>query len=150
MNQPEAKVLATSGNFATVSVEAAVACARCAAGRGCGAGLLQQGRARQLRVQIAEGLFIAPGDKVTLELAPDHLLRAALLAYGLPLLAMVLAVAAASRLAGSGNDPLVILSGVVGLFGGMLAGRTVLRRGDCLRHMTPVAARRVAASAADT
>lgn len=145
MNTPEGRVVEASGEFATVRVEAAIACARCAAGRGCGAGLLQKGRARTVKARIPADLYLEPGDLVRLELAPDHLLRAAWLAYGLPLLGAILAVGAASRFAGTGSELPVIACGLFGLVVGLMAGRRILQREGCLQHMTPVAAQRVPA-----
>jgi sigma-E factor negative regulatory protein RseC len=145
MNAPEARVVTTGSNFATVAVEPASACARCAAGRGCGAGLLQKGRTRLIRVRVADGLDLAPGDCVRLELKPLHLLRAAWLAYGLPLLAMVMSVAAATAMAGPVSDIGVMAFGAAGLAAGLIAGRRILRREGCLQHLTPVASERTSA-----
>jgi sigma-E factor negative regulatory protein RseC len=142
MNAPEARVVTTGSTFATVAVEAA-ACARCAAGRGCGAGLLQRGRTRLIQVRVADGLYLEPGDCVRLELEPLHLLRAAWLAYGLPLLAMVLSVAAATAMADQTSDLGVVAFGAVGLAAGLIAGRRILRRDGCLQHLTPVVSDRI-------
>jgi sigma-E factor negative regulatory protein RseC len=139
MNTPEAKVVAAGIHSATVSVEVAAACPRCAAGRGCGAGLLQKGRARLIEVKLAEGLRLETGDRVRLELAPEHLLRAAWLAYGLPLLAMVLATGAATKIADAGNDLTAVAFGALGLIIGVLSGRRILARDECLRHLVPTA-----------
>src|SRR5690606_15793996 len=103
---PEGTVVTASGTFATVRVEASLACARCAAGRGCGAGLLQKGRTRTFEARVPADLHLEPGDIVRLELKPDHLLQAASLAYGLPLLGIMLGVGAASGLADADNEPL--------------------------------------------
>ena len=137
--------MATGGGFATVRVEASTACARCAAGRGCGAGLLQRGRTRTVAARVPRDLHLEPGDVVELRLEPDHLLQAAWLAYGLPLLCSVLAVAAASAVTNADTEWVVILCGFAGLVAGLIVGRRILRTGGCLRDMTPVAARRVAA-----
>src|SRR5690606_22644192 len=119
---------------------AAVACARCAAGRGCGAGLLQKGRTRIFEASVPRGLHFEPGDLVRLELGPEHLLQAAWFAYGLPLLGIILAVGAASFIADARNESLVVAGGVLGLLAGLLASRRILRKEKCLRNMTPVAA----------
>jgi len=145
MNAPEARVITAGSNVATVAVEAAAACARCAAGRGCGAGLLQKGRTRLVRVRVADGLELEPGDTVRLELMPLHLLRATWLAYGLPLLALVLSVAAATAIAGVVSDIGVMAFGAAGLAGGLVAGRRILRRSDCLQYLTPVASEKISA-----
>jgi sigma-E factor negative regulatory protein RseC len=143
MNAPEARVVATGSTFATVSVDAAVACARCAAGRGCGAGLLQQGRTRLIRVRVADGVDLEPGDRVRLELEPLHLLRAAWLAYGLPLLAMVVSVAVATVMAEQLSDAATMAFAAVGLAAGLIAGRRILRRDSCLQHLTPMVSERI-------
>jgi sigma-E factor negative regulatory protein RseC len=143
MNAPEARVVTTDSNFATVSVEAAAACARCAAGRGCGAGLLQQGRTRLIRVRVADGLDLEPGDSVRLELKPLHLLRAAWLAYGLPLVAMLLSVAVATAVAEQVGDPATMAFAAVGLAAGLFAGRRILRRDNCLQHLRPMVSERI-------
>ena len=129
-------------------VEGAFACARCAAGRGCGAGLLQKGRTRTFNARVPADLRLQPGDIVRLELKPDHLLQAASLAYGLPLLGIVLAVGAASGIADANNEPLVIACGLLGLVAGLVAGRRILRKEGCLQNMTPVALRHLPASTA--
>jgi sigma-E factor negative regulatory protein RseC len=143
MNAPEARVVTAGSTFATVSVDAAVACARCAAGRGCGAGLLQQGRTRLIRVRVADGVDLEPGDRVRLELEPLHLLRAAWLAYGLPLFAMVLSVAAATVMAEQASDPATMAFAAAGLAAGLIAGRGILRRDSCLQHLTPMVSERI-------
>ena len=146
MNAPEARVVTTDTSSATVSVEAQTVCARCAAGRGCGAGLLYQGRTRLFDVRVARGLHLQPGDCVRLELAPLHLLRAAWLAYGLPLVALVLSVALATVAAERAGDAGMVAAGAAGLAAGLIAGRRLLRKDSCLRHLTPVATERVGPS----
>jgi len=73
------------------------------------------------------------------------LLRATWLAYGLPLLALVLSVAAATAIAGVVSDIGVMAFGAAGLAGGLVAGRRILRRSDCLQYLTPVASEKISA-----
>ena len=74
------------GARAIVDVQAGAVCARCAAGRGCGAGVFGSRRgARRLDVAIDDRLELAVGDTVGVELAPGNVLVAALVVYGLPL-----------------------------------------------------------------
>lgn len=148
MDAPQGKVIAVNEDSATVAVEGAVACARCAAGRGCGAGLLQKGRTRLVEVKVAEGLMLAVDDLVRLELAPAHLLKAAWLAYGLPLTAMVVAVAVGARLAREAGDATIVLIAVAGLVSGLVLGRRALARNGCLQHMVPTAVQRMNAAPA--
>jgi sigma-E factor negative regulatory protein RseC len=149
MNVPEGKVVLVGRGFATVSVNATAACARCAAGRGCGAGLLQKRRKRLIRVNVAPGLALKVGDPVRLELAPRHLMRAAWLAYGLPLATMLIAVGAASALVDSGNELVAVLFGAGGLFTGTWTGRRILAKDDCLSRIMPTACERIASRTPD-
>jgi sigma-E factor negative regulatory protein RseC len=144
MNAPSARVITTGPKVATVAVDVA-ACARCAAGRGCGAGLLQRGRTRLLRVRVADGLRLEPGDCVRLELAPRDLLRAAWLVYGLPLLSLVLFVAAATTMAELAGDAGVTAIGAAGLAAGLIASRRILRKDGCLQDLTPTVYERITA-----
>ncbi|MEX2496973.1 MAG: SoxR reducing system RseC family protein [Woeseia sp.] len=143
MNIPEGKVVAVGPNSATVSVEAAVACKRCAAGRGCGAGLLQKSRTRLIEVKMVPGVLLEVGDTVRLELPPADLLRAAWLAYGLPLVAMVMAVTAGAAFTAAAGDLPLVAFAALGLTGGVVLGRRVLRKSGCLGQMIPTAAERL-------
>lgn len=133
---------------AVVAVEAAV-CSRCAAGRGCGAGVFSTAAgSRQVQARIAAGVQVAEGDRVELTLAPDRLLDAAWVAYGIPLAGALAGASLAWYLQFSdSNAALAVLAGV--LAGGMLAGRR-LTRDKCLQHYVPIIERRLAATAART
>ena len=75
-------------------------------------------------------------------------MQAAWIAYGLPLLGIILAVGAASVIADAGDESLVIVCGLLGLLAGLMAGRRILRKEECLHNMTPVAAHPVQAPTA--
>jgi positive regulator of sigma E activity len=96
-----------------------------------------------MQVRVADGLELNAGDQVHLDLPPDGLLRAAWLAYGLPLSTMVVAVAVATAIVDIANDSAFVVSGVVGLAAGVLAGRRKLAGDRCLRRLTPVVCERV-------
>jgi sigma-E factor negative regulatory protein RseC len=133
-------VVATGPGQATVSVEAAVACERCATGRGCGAALPGRRRRRQLQVNVPDGLDLQPGDMVRLGVQPGTLLRAAWLAYGLPLSAMVAAVAAGS--ASVESEAGAVALAAMGLAIGAAAARRQLRGERGMRRFVPVALER--------
>ena len=82
------------GTRVVVEVDAAEACPRCAAGKGCGAALFASS-GRRVEVSVPENLSLAAGDIVEISLAPDNLLRASLIVYGLPLMGAVVAVSVA-------------------------------------------------------
>ncbi|HNP65670.1 MAG TPA: SoxR reducing system RseC family protein, partial [Woeseiaceae bacterium] len=89
MQSPHGRIISIDSDHAekvVVEVEAAVACRRCAQGKGCGAGLIGgPSQLRQVSALLVEGLKVQRGDSVSLELAPGNLLRAASIVYGLPL-----------------------------------------------------------------
>lgn len=123
---------------ATVAVERTAACPRCAAGKGCGAGLLSGStRSALLDVPLAPNSSFREGDEVRLTLEPAHLLRATLLVYGLPLAGMVLMLAAGWLISSPLTDAEAIAYAVAGLAAGLLAGRRQLNRHDCLRQFVP-------------
>ena len=133
------------GLRAIVAVEAAAVCARCASGRGCGAGVFtaRQG-VRRLEVALAAGSNLAEGDVVSIELAPGNVLRAALLVYGLPL-AGAAAGAALAFAAGLGDAGAAAMA-LAGLAAGAVAGRRRLRNDACVARFTPKLARHGAGS----
>lgn len=124
--------------MATVSVSRLVACARCAAGKGCGAGLLSGNSAPvEIQVQVPESMALRVGDQVTLELSPDSLLKASFLVYGLPLLGVVVMLIIGWLVAGPLNDVLAIALAIVGLLAGLATGRAKLGRNRCLEQFVP-------------
>ena len=90
MKSPEARVIAFCEGDGPprvlVEVFASFRCARCASGKGCGAGLLgDDGSPRRVEALLGDLPDLRAGDKVVLDLAPQDLLRASALVYGLPL-----------------------------------------------------------------
>ena len=138
MIQPTGEIAGLDGRRATVVVAAGVACARCAAGRGCGAGLLSPAPGkRRFDVEVPAGLDVACGDRVRLELRPRDLLGASWLVYGMPLLAMTAAPAAAEFLFGPLSDPVLAGLALSGIGLAVAWGRRRLAAADCLRQFVP-------------
>jgi len=124
MNATDATVTAVSvrRDLATVVLEPGVACARCAAGRGCGAGLFgRRDRSISLAIDATVASGLRPGDRVAVELDDGDLLKAAGLAYGIPLFAAVAAAAMASLLFTA--EAAAVLGALAGLAGGVLYAR---------------------------
>ena len=116
----------------------AVACARCAAGKGCGAGLLSATESQaKLQVAAPESMLLKTGDEVVLELSPDKLLRASLLVYGLPLASLVTVLSIGWLVAGPLTDGVAIGLGIGGLLAGLFVGRAWLGRERCLDEFLP-------------
>lgn len=126
----------TSDGRARVRVNRETACARCAAGKGCGAGLLGRQRdAGELTLDVPGNLRLQPNDAVELGIADGDLLRASLLVYGLPLVTAMLA-AAAAHLANA-TDAATVVAGLAGLLAGLAVARLRLRQVSCLKNLTP-------------
>lgn len=147
MDNPQGRILSIHRDktppHAVVEVAASLRCARCAAGKGCGAGLLGgDDRPRRVDALITQDLDLVEGDQVAIELAPDNLLRASLIVYGLPLLGAVTG-AAGAWLSGAG-DLGAAVTALVGVGVGIVAGRLRLQRTGCLRTFTPVVTARIA------
>ena len=127
---------------AVVGIDVASACPRCAAGKGCGAGIfVDTGRERQVQADVRPGLQVEEGDVVEVALAPDNLLRAALIVYGLPMLGAILGAVLAYALAL--GDLGAAVAALLGLGCGLLLGRWHLRRRDCLSRFVPTVERRL-------
>jgi sigma-E factor negative regulatory protein RseC len=151
MDAPIAEVVSMSGRHARVAVDAPLVCARCAAGRGCGAGILGRSTLRRVfDVRLPDGLLIQCGDQVTLTLHPRKILRASLLVYGLPLLMLVLVPTLTQWLWGPWSDLRLAIAAVLGLVAAVLSGRHVLNREDCLQQFMPGIETRVAAKGHET
>jgi sigma-E factor negative regulatory protein RseC len=139
MESATGKVSSVGDGVATVVVDAPVACARCAAGKGCGAGLLAgEPKARQVEVRIPSGMTLEYGDSVTLGIAPRYLLRAAMLAYGLPLIGLLAFCGIAWTSGVVGNDLAAVPYALAGLYAGILAGRRLLANAAACEQFTPV------------
>ena len=148
MENPQGTIVAlirdADGTRAIVDVDAAAVCARCASGRGCGAGILAGGASsRRLELPVDKDLELAEGDVVGIELAPRNVLRAALIVYGPPLAGAVCG-AALAHLAALGDGAAAVMA-IGGLSAGLVISRHRLRGDSCLARFTPTVTRRVAA-----
>lgn len=133
------RVSSIGDGMITVVVDTPIACRRCASGKGCGAGLLAgPGKPKTIHVDVPPGMTPAVGDQVTLALAPIQLLRAASIAYGLPLLAMVASAWLASWVVDGPNNLAAIGIVSAGLAAGFAASRRILARDAACRHFIPV------------
>ncbi len=138
MDSPVATITALSDGMATVTVSRLVACARCAAGKGCGAGLLSGNpKPAKFQVRVAESMGLEVGDQVTLELSPDSLLKASFLVYGLPLVGVVAILIVGWLVAGPLTDVAATGLAVAGLAAGLAIGRAMLGRNRCLEQFVP-------------
>ena len=138
MDISRGQILAVHPGYAIVSVAPGQACPRCAAGKGCGAGLLYAAeRPREIRVPLAAGSPLSAGDRVELGIPSAELLRGAIYAYGLPLAGMLLALAIARLLRGPLTDPVAVLAAAGGLATAWAGCRAWLRRPQCVMRLQP-------------
>lgn len=146
MSATTATVLSVSERSLRLRVDAGAACARCAAGRGCGAGVFGTGRTRELELARPATAQFVPGDRVTLALPARRLLRASLLAYGLPLLTLLAVPLAAEHAFGPYPDAWLAALAAAALGLSLVAGRRLLARDRCLSTLVPEIAGRARAS----
>ncbi len=138
MQTPVGKIVSIGPGTATVAVERTAACPRCAAGKGCGAGLLSGSkRPAMLEVSLSPHLSLNEGDEVRLMLEPSHLLQATVLVYGLPLAGIVLMLVVGWVISRPLSDPEAIAYAAAGLAAGFLTGRWQLNRQNCLKQFVP-------------
>lgn len=139
MDNPTGRVVSLvdsrDGARAVVEVDTAQTCPRCAAGKGCGAGLLQPGNRRQIEVEIPDGMYPHVDDTVEVSLEPRNLLQAAATVYGLPLTGALAGAAFAYAMAL--GDTGAAAAALLGLAGGLAVSRWRLRQGPCLRSLMP-------------
>lgn len=139
MDEPIATIVSISDGQVIALVERSTVCARCAAGKGCGAGLLGgKSSPARVEVKVPPSMQLQVGDRVSLSLDPADLLGAALLVYGLPLVGVVAALAIGGLVT---NGPLGDVSAlglaITGLLAGLLAGRYRISRNRCLDRFVP-------------
>ncbi|NIA28161.1 MAG: hypothetical protein GWP02_08900 [Desulfobulbaceae bacterium] len=134
------------GMHAIVDIKLAASCPRCASGKGCGAGIFTAGTGptQPVEASVRTGLDISEGDVVEISLAPDNLLQAAIIVYGLPMLGAIAGAAWAYGF--SSGDAAAALAALIGLGAGLVVSRWRLRRSSCLRRFVPIVERRVAGS----
>lgn len=139
MESVAAKIREINGRVATVVVTAAPMCPRCAAGRGCGAGIFHSGtNYPSMRIALPPSLRVEVDDEIRLAIDPRKLLLGAGLAYGIPLVAMVVALFVAQWVFGGMGDMggIVVASG--GLLTGMAVSRIYLARKPACKELIPV------------
>jgi sigma-E factor negative regulatory protein RseC len=128
MIEEQGRVIHSAAGRAEVQVTRRSACGQCGAAGCAGATLAGLFKARPLVLAVDDPLGTAPGDAVVLGLDEGALVRAAALAYLLPLAALMLAALAAGAL-GLG-DGATLLAALTGLGAGVPLTRA-LGRGGC-------------------
>ncbi len=132
-------VSSIESGVATVIVNALGGCKRCASGRGCGAGMLiGSEQRRQLKIDVPVGMSLTSGDHIRLTVSRRHLVRAAMLAYGVPL-ASVMVFSGAAWVSGVATSDLAAIGfAVAGLGAGLIGSRRILGRDAACERFLPV------------
>lgn len=141
MLEQTAIVARVEAGMAWVETQPLSACGHCGASGACGSGLLAGllGRRRPL-LAVADSLGVAVGDRVVIGVADQLLLHAALGAYLLPLVALV--IGSGLAVAAGGGDGVVALAGVLGLVAGLAVTRVGTRRAATRERFRPRLLRR--------
>lgn len=138
MIEESGTVVALDGHAVWVQTIRQSTCGSCSARKGCGQGALARmtdGRANQVRVRNTCGASV--GDQVVLGIEESQLLRASLLVYALPLLALLVG----ALLGGGfwpGQDLAAIVGGGIGLAAGFLWLKAVSGAGEQADRLRPV------------
>lgn len=131
-----------AGSRAIVAIDVQAACPRCAAGKGCGAGILSGTRGvRRVEATVPADLELSTGDEVELSLAPNNLLHATLLVYGLPMLGAILGAGIAYLL--RLTDAAAAIAAIAGIIAGIFWSRRRLEHSACLSDFVPNIHRRL-------
>lgn len=101
MSEAVSTVVSVANGHAWVEAEPQAACGACAAGRGCGVGLLAKGLGRRpVRLRIRDDFQARVGDRIVIGVSGGTITAAAFLAFLTPIAAMLAATAAARWLGG--------------------------------------------------
>jgi sigma-E factor negative regulatory protein RseC len=148
MIEQEARVAELDGDHAVVVIVRQSACGSCHAKSGCGTALVGSlFPSRQLSLRLPNNRQAAKGDRIIVGLPEAAMQLAALLLYGLPLVALLAGAVAGQQLAESSGwsaEPAAIIGGLTGLIAGLAAARRLGARTD----MHPVMLRRLPSSEA--
>ena len=121
---------------AVIDVRADAVCARCAAGKGCGAGIFGKRQSlRRIEVTVPERATIKTGDTVSLVMPSRELLAASAIVYGWPLAGGV-GGALLAWVAG-GSDAMAALLALAGIGVGAWLASGRARNDTCLQRFTP-------------
>jgi sigma-E factor negative regulatory protein RseC len=131
------RVVAIEADAVWVETIRRSACGGCAAQKGCGQALLNRGSdKRSGRIRVLPGALPASqlsiDDEVVIDIADDTILRGSLVAYGIPLSAMVTGAIAAVQWLPGNQDMVAVFGACAGLLLGFALVRLhgVRHRGD--------------------
>jgi len=146
MIEQDAEVIAVADGSALVEVQRQSSCSGCNVGDSCGtsvvAKLFSSGNATRLRV--IDHIGLSPGERVVIGLRDRVLVRASLIAYLLPLLAVIVAAGVADQAGAS--DTGSAIGALTGLALGLWLARIITGGTGAKARFRPLLLRRVSAA----
>jgi sigma-E factor negative regulatory protein RseC len=131
MIEEQGIVVASEAGIAEVEIVRRSTCGACSARSGCGVSLLDRvlGR-RPQRLLLADKFKLHPGDEVIVGIPEGSLLKAALVAYMIPLFGLLAGAILGDlpQLDGALDQGLPLLAGILGFVAGLLVTRLYSRR----------------------
>lgn len=144
MMDREAVVARVEGDQAFVETGGEGAgCGRCHEAGGCQSGLLGQlFRAKPRQFRIGNSIGAVPGERVIVRIAEGATIGAAMLAYGLPVVSLLLGAFVGATLAETErSDAATALGALAGLISGIACG-PIIRRTPMYKFAAPTLVRR--------
>jgi len=137
MIEESGRVVAIEGDDVWIETIRTSSCSGCSARSGCGQGLLakvKDGTRSHIRLQT--DLKLAVDDEVILGLPEQAFIRSSFLAYGFPLLMLIVAVLLADSVFGLA-EPWIIAVALLGLAAGFYFVRLISQRGAARDDFQP-------------
>jgi len=119
------------GSYAYLKAESASACSSCSASSACGAKSISTAK-YNLRIKNIKNLKV--GDEVVLTMESNKLLLGTAIMYILPLI-MLFIFAYFGKI--MGGEVISVLSGVLGLFSGLIIINKTIKRSDITKQFEP-------------
>lgn len=118
-------VIETGGHMAAVTGLGGDGCSSCKVSAGCGAASLVRFFQRRKRILwVRNPIAARSGDRVIVGMDESTFLRMAMLAYALPVFALLSGAIIGDQLASAGSEePMAVIFGLIGLIGGLWIAR---------------------------
>lgn len=143
MIEQDAEVIAVAEGSALVEVQRQSGCSACNVGDSCGTSVVAKlfGNGNATRLRVIDHIGLSPGERVVIGLRDRVLVRASLIAYLLPLLA-VIGTAGAADQAGAGDTGSAI-GALIGLALGLWLARIITGGSGAKARFRPLLLRRI-------
>jgi len=148
MIEESGRVIAVKGNEVWIETIRTSSCSGCSARSGCGQGLLARVKeGRRSHICLQTEMELAVNDEVVLGLPEQAFIRSSFLAYGLPLLMLIVGVLLADTVFALA-EPWIILAALFGLAVGFMAVRLISHLSTARGDFQPEVLRKIPLSMA--